>query len=106
VDRTLTELGVAPLGVDEVANEGVLGWLHSVARSHVDVALRHPIELIANALDSPPRAVIDQAHSHGVIVAALVGTAAQALHHVDNGLDIVVAQGYEAAGVATSKVVK
>jgi len=48
-------------------------------------------------LDSPPRDVIDQAHSHGVIVAALFGTAAQALHHVDNGLDIVIAQGYEAA---------
>jgi len=48
-------------------------------------------------LDAPPRDVIDQAHSHGVIVAALFGTAAHALHHVDNGLDIVVAQGYEAA---------
>ncbi len=98
VDRTLTELGVPPLGEDEVANEGVLGWLHSVARSHVDVALRHPITLIANALGSPPRDVIEAAHSHGVTVAALAGKAEHARRHVDNGVDIVIAQGYEAGG--------
>jgi len=98
VDRTLTALGVPPLGDDDVSNEGVLGWLHSVARSHVDVALRHPIKLIANALGSPPKDVIDQAHSHGVTVAALAGKAEHAVRHVDNGVDIVIAQGYEAGG--------
>ncbi|MEO9223250.1 MAG: nitronate monooxygenase family protein, partial [Mycobacteriaceae bacterium] len=98
VDRTLTELGVAPLGDDEVANVGVLGWLHSVARSHVDVALRHRIKLIANALGSPPTDVIDAAHEHGVTVAALAGKAEHARRHVDNGVDIVIAQGYEAGG--------
>jgi len=98
VDCTLTALGVPPLGDDDVSNEGVLGWLHSVARSHVDVALRHPIKLIANALGSPPKDVIDQAHSHGVTVAALAGKAEHAVRHVDNGVDIVIAQGYEAGG--------
>ncbi len=98
VDRTLTELGVAPLGDDEVANVGVLGWLHSVARSHVDVALRHRIKLIANALGSPPKDVIEAAHEHGVTVAALAGKAEHARRHVDNGVDIVIAQGYEAGG--------
>ena len=43
--------------------EGVLGWLHSVARSHVEVALRHRPVLIANALGSPPVDVIEQAHA-------------------------------------------
>lgn len=98
VDCTLTALGVPPLGDDDVSNEGVLGWLHSVARSHVDVALRHPIKLIANALGSPPKDVIDQAHSHGVTVAALAGKAEHAVRHVDNGVDIVIAQAYEAGG--------
>lgn len=98
VDCTLTALGVPPLGDDDVSNEGVLGWLHSEARSHVDVALRHPIKLIANALGSPPKDVIDQAHSHGVTVAALAGKAEHAVRHVDNGVDIVIAQAYEAGG--------
>jgi NAD(P)H-dependent flavin oxidoreductase YrpB (nitropropane dioxygenase family) len=98
VAKTLADLGVPSLPDDEDLNEGVLGWLHSVARSHVEVALRHPIKLIANALGSPPKDVIDQAHEAGVPVAALAGSAKHALRHVDNGVDIVVAQGHEAGG--------
>lgn len=98
VDKTLADLGVPPLPADEERSEGVLGWLHSVARSHVEVALKHPIKLIANALGSPPKDVIDQAHQAGVPVAALAGSAKHALRHVDNGVDIVVAQGHEAGG--------
>lgn len=96
VERTLLRLGVPPLGGE--ARDGVLGWLHSVARSHVDVALEHPVKLIANALGSPPPDVIEQAHAHGVLVAALAGTAEHARRHVAKGVDIVVAQGYEAGG--------
>jgi NAD(P)H-dependent flavin oxidoreductase YrpB (nitropropane dioxygenase family) len=98
VDKTLADLGVPPLPEDQKRSEGVLGWLHSVARSHVEVALKHPIKLIANALGSPPGDVIDQAHQAGVPVAALAGSAKHAVRHVDNGVDIVVAQGHEAGG--------
>lgn len=98
VDRTLAELGVPPLDTSSEHAAGVLGWLHSVARSHVDVALKHPIALIANALGSPPKDVIDQAHDAGVPVAALAGAVAHARHHIDNGVDVVIAQGYEAGG--------
>jgi NAD(P)H-dependent flavin oxidoreductase YrpB (nitropropane dioxygenase family) len=98
VDRTLEHLGIPPLGKDSVRNEGVLGWLHSVARSHVDVALKHRISLIANALGSPPNDVITQAHEQGVPVAALAGKAEHARRHVENDIDIVIAQGYEAGG--------
>jgi NAD(P)H-dependent flavin oxidoreductase YrpB (nitropropane dioxygenase family) len=97
VERTLQQLGVPPLDED-AHGAGVLGWLHSVARSHVDVALQHPIKLIANALGSPPKDVIEQAHEHGIPVAALAGKAEHAQRHVANGVDIVVAQGYEAGG--------
>jgi NAD(P)H-dependent flavin oxidoreductase YrpB (nitropropane dioxygenase family) len=96
VERTLLKLGVPPLAGEGRA--GVLGWLHSVARSHVDVALEHPVKLIANALGSPPADVIAEAHDHHVLVAALAGTAEHARRHVANGVDIVVAQGYEAGG--------
>jgi NAD(P)H-dependent flavin oxidoreductase YrpB (nitropropane dioxygenase family) len=98
VDKTLADLGVPPLPDDEQRSAGVLGWLHSVARSHVDVALKHPIKLIANALGSPPKDVIDRAHDAGVPVAALAGSSKHALRHVENGVDIVVAQGHEAGG--------
>jgi NAD(P)H-dependent flavin oxidoreductase YrpB (nitropropane dioxygenase family) len=99
VDDTLRKLGVPPLPADDDPKAaGVLGWLHSVARSHVDVALQHPIKLIANALGSPPKDVIDLAHEHGVPVAALAGKAKHARSHVDNGVDIVIAQGTEAGG--------
>lgn len=79
---------------DEARSEGVLGWLHSVARSHVEVALKHPIKLIANALGSPPKDVIDQVHAAGVPVAALAGSAKHAQRHIENGVDIIAAQGH------------
>ena len=99
VKETLRKLGVPPLPDDDAPGAaGVLGWLHSVARSHVDVALKHPIKLIANALGSPPKDVIDEAHAAGVPVAALAGKAKHARAHADNGVDLVIAQGTEAGG--------
>lgn len=97
VDRTLQQLGVPPLPEGE-GRDAVMGWLHSVARSHVDVALGHRPVLIANALGSPPVDVIEQAHAAGVQVAALAGAPKHALSHVANGVDVIVAQGYEAGG--------
>ena len=97
VEKTLQRLGVPPLPEGE-GRDGVLGWLHSVARSHLDVALQHRPVLIANALGSPPVDVIEKCHEHGIKVAALAGAAKHALSHVTNGVDIIVAQGYEAGG--------
>ncbi|GAA4395066.1 nitronate monooxygenase family protein [Tsukamurella soli] len=98
VERTLTELGVPELPAGDDGAAGVLGWLHSVARAHVEVALSHRISLVANALGSPPQDVIAAAHDRGVQVAALAGRATHARAHVEGGVDIVVAQGYEAGG--------
>src|SRR5215469_5603591 len=98
VEETLRRLGVPPLPADEEKRDGVLGWLHSLARAHVEVALEHPVALIANALGSPPDDVIAAAHDRGMAVAALAGKAEHATRHVARGVDIVVAQGYEAGG--------
>jgi NAD(P)H-dependent flavin oxidoreductase YrpB (nitropropane dioxygenase family) len=102
VEKTLLDLGVPPLealeGGDDGGQDGVLGWLHSVARAHVDIALAHRPALIANALGSPPADVIAQAHDAGVLVAALSGRRTHAERQVRDGVDIVVAQGYEAGG--------
>ncbi len=98
VEQTLLDLGVPPLPDDAQAGDGVLGWLHSVARQHVEVALAHPAALIANALGSPPPDVIASAHDRGMLVAALAGKAEHARRQVASGVDIVVAQGHEAGG--------
>jgi NAD(P)H-dependent flavin oxidoreductase YrpB (nitropropane dioxygenase family) len=98
VEQTLTRLGVPPLPDGSPAGDGVLGWLHSVARQHVEVALAHPARLIANALGPPPPDVITRAHERGMLVAALAGKAEHARGHAASGVDIVVAQGCEAGG--------
>ena len=98
VEQTLLRLGVPPLPDGAQVADGVLGWLHSVARQHVEVALGHPARLIANALGPPPPDVIASAHERGMLVAALAGKAEHARRQVASGVDIVVAQGYEAGG--------
>jgi len=76
----------------------LLGWSESGGRSHVEIALKYPIRLLVNALGPPPKDVIDRAHQHGVRVAALVGSVAQAQKQVALGVDLIVAQGWEAGG--------
>jgi NAD(P)H-dependent flavin oxidoreductase YrpB (nitropropane dioxygenase family) len=97
VDELMERFELPPLPEGQEPH-GVLGWTDDVAHKHVEIALSHPIKLIANALGSPPKDVIDQAHEHGVKVAALAGKAVHAQRHVNNGVDIIVAQGYEAGG--------
>lgn len=64
----------------------------------MEVAFRHPIRLIANALGIAPPAMIAQGKARGVPVAALVGAKEHALRQAEAGVDIIVAQGTEAGG--------
>jgi NAD(P)H-dependent flavin oxidoreductase YrpB (nitropropane dioxygenase family) len=64
----------------------------------LDVAFRHPIKLIASALGTPPRYMIDRARHAGVPIAALVGAREHAIKQVNAGVDILVAAGTEAGG--------
>jgi len=98
VEEVLAKYGVPPLPADQPAPRELLGWTEATARPQVDVALSHDIALLANALGPPPRDVVDEAHRHGVKVAALVGSAEHARRQVEVGVDIVVATGTEAAG--------
>jgi NAD(P)H-dependent flavin oxidoreductase YrpB (nitropropane dioxygenase family) len=56
------------------------------------------VKLLVNALGPPPKEVVDKAHEHGVLVAALIGNKHHAQKQVDIGVDIIVAQGTEAGG--------
>jgi len=64
----------------------------------MDVAFRHPIKLIANALGVPTQSMFDRAKAAGVPVAALVGAREHAIKQVRAGVDLLVAQGTEAGG--------
>ncbi|MEJ8646598.1 nitronate monooxygenase family protein [Streptomyces sp. MS1.AVA.3] len=100
--RFVTELlgkhQVPRLAEGETSGWRITGWMEQVARTQLDVAFDYPIKLLANALGSPPPDIIRRAHDHGVLVAALAGSPRHARHHKAAGIDIVVAQGYEAGG--------
>ncbi|MER8159146.1 nitronate monooxygenase family protein [Streptomyces sp. NPDC094472] len=98
VRDTLAKHGVPELAEGEASGWRITGWLEEVARSQLDVAFDYPVKLLANALGSPPADVVARAHDHGILVAALAGSARHALHHKEAGLDVIVAQGYEAGG--------
>ncbi|MGW5665193.1 nitronate monooxygenase [Streptomyces sp. NPDC003758] len=98
VRDTLAEYGVPELAEGDASGWRITGWMEQVARSQLDVAFEYPIGLLANALGSPPADVVERAHAQGVLVAALAGSARHARKHQEAGIDIVVAQGYEAGG--------
>ncbi|MFK4066410.1 NAD(P)H-dependent flavin oxidoreductase [Streptomyces sp. NPDC029674] len=98
VRDTLAKHGVPELAEGEASGWRITGWMEQVARNQLDVAFDYPIKLLANALGSPPADVIRRAHDQDVLVAALAGSARHARKHAEAGIDIVVAQGYEAGG--------
>ncbi|WP_424215179.1 NAD(P)H-dependent flavin oxidoreductase [Streptomyces sp. BI20] len=98
VRDTLAKHDVPELPEGEASGWRITGWMERVARDQLDVAFDYPIRLLANALGSPPADVIARAHEHDVLVAALAGSAKHARRHAEAGIDIVVAQGYEAGG--------
>ncbi|MGA4838007.1 nitronate monooxygenase [Streptomyces sp. G45] len=98
VKDVLARFGVPELADGEASGWRITGWMEEVARGQLDVAFDYPIKLLANALGSPPADVVARAHDHGVLVAALAGSARHARKHAAAGIDVVVAQGYEAGG--------
>ena len=98
IENLLEKHGVPPLPetVEEV--EGLLGWSDSGGRAHLEVAMKHPIKLIANALGPPPEEVVSLAHDQGIMGAALVGSVKHAMQQQKAGVDIIIASGYEAGG--------
>ncbi|SEL93974.1 NAD(P)H-dependent flavin oxidoreductase [Streptacidiphilus jiangxiensis] len=98
VRAQLAKYGVPALPEGERGGWRITGWMEEVARSHVDVALEHPVKLLASALGSPPPDVVERAHAAGMLVAALAGSARHAQRHAEAGIDVIVAQGHEAGG--------
>ena len=97
LDDLLEKHGVPPLPSDVRLPAGfAVGFEQQ--REVIELAFQHDIRLIASALGPPPSWMIEQGRERGVMVAALAGTVEHAKRHVEAGVDIVVAQGYEAGG--------
>jgi len=83
---------------DEVIRDRVPPTAPDEAERAMEIAFRHPIRLIANALGVAPPQMIERAKAAGVPVAALVGKKEHAIKQAQAGVDIIVAQGTEAGG--------
>ncbi len=98
LDALLLEHGVPPMPEEMTRRSGGTPFDPDAGRELIDVAFGHNIRLVANALGPPPKWMIERGKEEGVLVAALAGKAEHAIRHVEAGVDIVVAQGYEAGG--------
>ncbi len=93
----LARHGVA-IDRDETVRRSLSTTSLEAGEALMDVAFRHPIRLIANALGIAPPSMIERGRKHGVPVAALVGAREHAIRQVQAGVDILIAQGTEAGG--------
>lgn len=97
VNDVLGHYGIAPEAEMPILRER-MGITPENGLALMDVAFRHPIRLIANALGIAPPAMIEEGKKRGVPVAALVGAKEHAIRQAEAGVDIIVAQGTEAGG--------
>ena len=97
VNQMLGQYGIAPEAEMPILKER-LGITPENGLALMEVAFRHPIKLIANALGVPPRYMIERSQETGVASAALVGAKEHAIRQAAAGVDIIVAQGGEAGG--------
>ncbi|MBX7494382.1 nitronate monooxygenase [Qipengyuania sp. 6B39] len=97
VNEVLGHYGIAPEPEMPILRER-MGITPENGLALMEVAFRHPIRLIANALGIAPSAMIEEGKKRGVPVAALVGAKEHAIRQAEAGVDIIVAQGTEAGG--------
>jgi NAD(P)H-dependent flavin oxidoreductase YrpB (nitropropane dioxygenase family) len=97
VDKLLKNHDVPELPADaKIGSEFSVGYEQQ--KDVIELVFEFNISLIASALGPPPEWMIEMGREKGVKVAALAGTVEHARRHAEAGVDIVVAQGYEAGG--------
>ena len=101
IEELLGRYGVPPPAPDSERDQRGMAGLRIDPKGMaplIDVAFAHKVALIASALGTPPRWLVDRAHAHGVPVAALAGRIDHAVAHKEAGVDLVIAQGTEGGG--------
>src|ERR1700760_3830954 len=98
VDELLARYGITAPAAESHASSGGLNISPKGYEPLLEVAFAHRLRLIASALGPPPADLVERAHGHDVLVAALAGTTEHARRHAAAGVDLIVAQGTEAGG--------
>ena len=100
VRKILEDAGVPPLPeqMSRSKKERGLRYSQKQARGIVQIALDHKASFLVSALGTPPDWVVQAAHERGRYVGALAGKRKHAERHKDAGVDVVIAQSYEAGG--------
>src|SRR6202050_5192106 len=99
VDDLLVRYDIAPpTGPPRASSGGGLNISPQGYEPLLEVAFAHAIRLVAGALGRPPADLVERAHDHDVLVAALAGKTEHARRHAAAGVDLIVAQGTEAGG--------
>jgi len=101
VRELLAKHGVEPTHARPEGNDRPAAGLslqEQAALKLLEVSFQHPIRLIANALGVPPQSMLTLGHRHRVPVAALVGAKEHAVRQAEAGVDIIIAEGWEAGG--------
>jgi NAD(P)H-dependent flavin oxidoreductase YrpB (nitropropane dioxygenase family) len=97
--KILADHNVPELPPGEFHNGLIVRSTSTTARLHAAEALKHDaVTVIANALGAPPPDLTDEIHDAGRLVVGLCGSVEHARRHVDNGVDVIVAQGAEGGG--------
>ena len=92
------ELAETKSGQFSMKNDGAAPMSAGTAGPQLEIALAHNPSLVVNALGPPPQFMIDRVKEAGRKVGALAGKAQHAERHVNAGVDLIIAQGYEAGG--------
>ena len=73
------------------------GLNQEIARAQLDVVLEERAPVFTSGLGSPAF-ILEAAHARGIKVFGLVGKTRQAKREIEAGVDVIIAQGYDAAG--------
>lgn len=106
VDDILARYDVPPLPADD-QRVGTLSsrdqsnevpFSEAQAGPQLEIALARKPVFVVNALGPPPAHMIERVKEEGRLMGALAGKAQHAQRHVNAGVDVLIAQGYEAGG--------
>lgn len=101
VEQILARYGVPALAdeMEAASSDRRMPFSKESTDELLDVVWRHPkVRFIANALGPAPAHLVEAAHERGLIVGGLVGTVEHARRQKSAGVDLIIAQGYEAGG--------
>jgi hypothetical protein len=86
-----------PLPKAQIALHQWGGLSQEHARKQLDVIIDERVPVFTSGLGSPAF-ILKQLHEKGIKVFGLVGKARQAKREIEAGVDVIIAQGYDAAG--------